>query len=433
MRPSTRPRSAETARVLTRWRGMGAVIAVAFYSLFFSAHLTFQETPIYVRDGLIFSARTQTIFNNLVAERTGYHRSISAQHPGFVVLHQPLASLFTQGWSLLGQDQASARKHGVAVLTCLAGALSVVMIYHTLLWSGMATLRAILLSMIFGASTCVWIMAPLPEVWTFTGLSIVSLVAATVRGSLLHPAWHIAASVYAMSCFAGNLIPCLIMATTRCAEDLYQQGRFNPRPLIICLIAFTLSFGLANIQQAVYPNSSPLPKSWKEWQSLNTGWKASRETQALVAREVFVSNIVAPPFVTTQVDVTRSKVVISRPIWAALDLRKGVSTGWLLILSLAFAGLVWRAQIEPLTLGVIAILMWSIASIGWYGSQDTLLLHACRWTGLVVVAAGLGLERALAHWSKLSTPVTFFLAIFVSALITRNWMFIQEVAAMPGK
>lgn len=416
-----------------RWRGMGAMLAIAFYSLFFSAHLKFHETPIYIRDGLIFGAKTQTVFKDLTAGRTEDHRGISALHPGFLLLHQPAAQLFTQGWQTLGQDVSSARKHGVAVLSCIAGALAVVMIYHTLLWAGSATLRAVLLAMIFGASTCVWIMSPLPEVWTFAGLGIVGLIAVTARGSLAHPAWHLLASVYAISCFVGNIIPCLIMATTRCAQDYQQEARFNPRPLLITLIAITLSFGIANVQRVIYPASTPLPQSFQEWQNLNTGWEASRETQALVAREVFVSNIVAPPFVTTEMEVSRPKVVLSLPLWQMLDLRRGVSAGWLLILAIAFAGLVWRAQIEPFTLGVLGVLMWSIAAISWYGNQDTLLLHACLWTGLVVIAVGLGLERALTHWVALTSPLTFFLAIFLSAQITRNWIFLQQVAAMPGQ
>jgi len=35
------------------------------------------------------------------------------------------------------------------------------------------------------------------------------------------------------------------------------------------------------------------------------------------------------------------------------------------------------------------------------------------------------------HWKSLSLPITFFIAIFLSALITRNWIFLQEIAQMP--
>jgi EamA domain-containing membrane protein RarD len=105
----------------------------------------------------------------------------------------------------------------------------------------------------------------------------------------------------------------------------------------------------------------------------------------------------------------------------------------LLILALAFAGLVWRAQIDPFTLGITVILIWSIVALSWYGSPETLLLHACLWTGIVVIAVGLGLERALSHWQHLGKPLTLFLAIFVSALITRNWMYLVEVTRIPGQ
>lgn len=46
---------------------------------------------------------------------------------------------------------------------------------------------------------------------------------------------------------------------------------------------------------------------------------------------------------------------------------------------------------------------------------------------------GLGLERALRQWRFISKPVTLFLAIFVSTLITRNWVFLSEVAGIPGR
>ena len=72
---------------------MGAILAVAFYSLFFSAHLKFQNTPIYVRDGLIFGAASKSVFMDLTTERQGAHSQISVLHPAFTLIHQPLAQL----------------------------------------------------------------------------------------------------------------------------------------------------------------------------------------------------------------------------------------------------------------------------------------------------------------------------------------------------
>jgi EamA domain-containing membrane protein RarD len=84
-------------------------------------------------------------------------------------------------------------------------------------------------------------------------------------------------------------------------------------------------------------------------------------------------------------------------------------------------------------LGLIATLIWSISIVSWYGTQERLLVHACLWTPIVVMIIGLGLERALRQWRFISKPVTLFLAIFVSTLITRNWMFLSEVAGIPGR
>jgi hypothetical protein len=412
---------------------MGALLAAVFYSLFFAAHLKFQDTPIYVRDGIIFGAATQSVFQDLSTGRLGAHDKISALHPAFTLWHQPPAQLMIKGWQFIGKDPSSAQKHGIAILTCLAAALSVVMVYHTLLWSGSSTMHSVLLAMTYGAGTCALIMAPLPETWLFAGLGVAALIAVTARGALAHPAWHIAAATYAMSCFIGNIIPCLIMAMTRCAQDRLQFGSFHARPILITLAACALTFGLATVQRQIYPGSAPLPKSLEQWQELQSDWEATRETQALVAREVFVSNIVAPAYASIEPDRTRNKVVLQSPAWSALDLQRGLSAGWLLILALAFAGIVWRAQIEPFTLGVIGVLIWSIATVSWYGRQDHLLLYACLWTSVVVIAVGLGLDRALQHWQKLNVPVSLMLGIFVSALVSRNWLFILDVAAAPGR
>lgn len=433
LRPPQRQRPVGTAAVIMRWHGLGALLAVAFYSLFFSAHLKFENTPIYIRDGIIFGAQTQSVFLDLSTERSGDHGRVNALHPAFTLIHQPLAQLFTRGWGLLGQPPAQAARHGVATLTCLVGALVVVMVYHTLLWAGAPGLRAALMAMAFGAGTCAWIMAPLPETWLFAGAGAAAMAAVTARGPLAKPVWHLLAAVYAISCFVGNIIPCLIMALTRCAQDRGQTGSFSLRPLLTVLVAVTLAFGLANLQRELYPRSAPLPRSWAEVQALRSGWQASADTAPLLAREIFISNIVAPSQFTAVPDKSRSKIVLNDPGWSSLGLRHGLSGGWLLLLALAFAGIVWRAQMEPLALGLIAVLVWSITTVSWYGSQDRLLVHACQWTPLVVIVAGLGLERALQHWRVIAVPVTFFLAIFVSALITRNWMFITEVAAIPGR
>lgn len=408
MRSSVHSHHRRIAPVQTRWRGMGTILALAFYSLFFSAHLKFQNTPIYVRDGLIFGAASKSVFMDLTMERQGAHSQISVLHPAFTLIHQPLTQLFVLGWQALSMSESDSKKHGVAVLTCLAAALSVVMVYHTLLWCGCANLRAMMLAMIFGASTCVWIMAPLPEVWIFAGLGILGMVSITARGQLAHPGWQMAVTTYAICTFVGSLIPCLILAMTCFAQSRATTGQFRPQSLLIPLMSVTVSFGLANLQREVYPNSKPLPKTWAEWITLGKGWDASRETQALVAREVFISNIVAPPYVTTRCDKTRLKITVSAPIWSVLDLRRGLSGGWLLILALAFAGLVWRAQIDHFTLGITVVLMWSIVALSWYGSPENLLLHACLWTGIVIIAVGLGLERALSHWQHLGSPLTLF-------------------------
>ncbi len=425
MPPPTRHKPDRAATVLTRWRGMGAMLAVAFYSLFFAAHLKFNETALYVRDGLILGARGQTVFNDLTTDIGDDHTGISPMHPAFTLLHQPVAQLLIKGWSALGNDPSNARKHSVAALTCLAGALAVVMIYHTLLWAGSTTFRSILVAAIFGASTCVWMVAPLPEIWIFVGLGIVGLIAVTARGSLVHPLWHLLATVYAISTFAGSLIPCLIMALTRCAQERAQSEHYRPQPILITLIAITISFGLANVQREIFPHSAPLPKTWQECRALNSGWQATPETMTLVAREVFLTNIVAPAPVSTPAETT-----LNLPLPSKQQLHRGVSGGWLLIIALAFTGLIWRARLEPLMLGTATVLMWSIAALACYGQPETLLLHASLWTGLIVIVTGLGLERALTHWSWLTKPVTLMLMLFVSAQLVWNWLYIQDVAAL---
>ncbi|TDU64554.1 hypothetical protein EI77_04004 [Prosthecobacter fusiformis] len=430
MRASTYVHASRTSRVITRWRGMGAILAVAFYSLFFAAHQQLQDTPIYVRDAVIFGAETQTVFRSLTASRMDDHRSISAEHPAFILLHHAPAQLLIRGWEYLGQDNNRARKHGIALLTCLAGALIVVMVYHAMLWNCVASLRAILLAMACGAGPCLWLTAPLPEVWIFAGLGVATLAAVSARGSLA-PWWlHTLVATYAMSCFVGSIIPVILFAIARCAHDSTQQQRFTPQPLLIALAAVTLTFGLANLQRIIYPLSAPLPPSLLTWKIQEAPWSANRENAGRVAREVFLSNLVAPSSVATEPDSgfgNRRRVILPEASWSRLDLQKGIGAAWFLLLALAFAGLVWRAQLDPFSLGIVAIIVWNIAVLPWYATPDRLLLFACLWTPAVVIATGLGLERSLDHWPKIKFPITILLAAFVAAQITKNWMFIQDV------
>lgn len=433
--PPVRKRAAlsRTTQALVRWRGMGAMLVVAFYSLFFAAHLRFQGSPIYVNDGVFFGARTQTVFNDLIMDRKGEHRGVSAAHPAFTLLHQPVVFAFSKAWELLRQSTNSARKHGVASLTCLVAALTVVMVYHSLLWGGVASLRAILLAVIYGSGTCAWIMAPLPETWIFSGLGLALLAAVAAKGYLA-PWWlNLLAAVYAMSCFVGNAVPVLIFALARCAQDTAQNGRFTARPLLVALAAATLTFGLANAQRMLYPLSQPLPTSLAEVkEAFKPRWEARPETPALIVRETLLSNIVAPVTVTTQDVKGRATVTLAPLDWTKLGLHQGVAAAWLLLLVLAMAGLFSGGKLEPLHLALMCILVWSVAALPWYGSEQGLLLNACLWTPVVVVLTGLGLERILVRWSALTVPLVFLLAAFVAALITRNWAFLQDVAGARG-
>ncbi|HRK17021.1 MAG TPA: hypothetical protein PK490_22255 [Prosthecobacter sp.] len=421
------------AQVLARWRGMGALLAVAFYSLFFAAHRQLQETPAHVRDAVIFEARSQSVFLALTEPRERDKRGIGAEHPAFVLLHQPPVQLLMKGWLALGLDLNSARKHGVAMLTGAAGALSVVMVYHALLWSGIGRMRALMLAAVHGAGTGTLMMAALPEVWIFAGMSVAALAAVTARGALA-PWWlHLAAAAYAVSCFIGSVIAVVLFGLVRCAQDTALNRRFTPGPLLVTLAALTLAFGLANTQRAVFPLSPPLPEDLLSWRVRDAGWPAGESLPGRVTREIFLTNLVAPPMPVTRSDPggTRSArriVVLDDADWSRMDWQKGVGGGWLLLLALACAGLCWRARLDPYALGILAALAWTVAALAWHGSPGRLLLHACLWTPLVVIAAGLGLERALEHWPRLRWPVALLLAAFLAAQVTRNWAFLQQVA-----
>lgn len=430
MRQSTYIHASRTEGVIARWRGMGAVLAVAFYSLFFATHQRLVDTPIYVQNQLLFGAETHSIFTSLSAERQGDHSQIRAEHPAFTLWHHVPAQLLTEGWQRLGLGSIHAQKHGIALLTCLAGALTVVMVYHALLWSGAGTLTSILLATACGAGPCLWLTAPLPEVWIFAGLGVAALAAMTARGPY-SPWWlHLLVATYAMSCFVGSIIPVFILALVRCARESSLHQRFVYQPLLIALAAVTLTFGLANLQRVIYPLSAPLPSTLAGWKMEEATWSRDRQNAGRVAREVFLTNIVAPQTVLAQpnpAQPNQRQITLAEADWTRLNLEKGLSAAWLLLLALSFAGLIWRAQLDPFALGIIGIIIWNIAALPWYGSPDKLLIHACLWTPAVVIAAGLGLDRSLEHWPKLRIPVIFLLIAFVTAQITRNWMFIEEV------
>ncbi len=427
------------SRILTRWRGLGAMIGVAFFSLFLSAHHLFSDHAAYVKDGLLFGARTQTVFGDLTAPALADHRGISPQHPAFTIIHQPLAQLFIEGLAACGQPLNYARKHGVALLTCLAGALSVVLVYHALLWTGMTWLRSLLFASVYGAGTAAWLASALPEVWIFAGLGVAFLAFTTAKGELA-PGWlHVLAQAYALGCFLGNIVPLFLLTCARCAQDRSGRFRLSFRPLLWPVIAITVAFALANAQRRVYPQSQPLPMA-RLWNGdlfrMDTAAWPAEATAGRTAREAFIANFVAPNAVVASdpaAATSRSphrQVQLEDAAWTRLDLHKGLAAAWCLILILALAGLIWRAQIDAYTLGILASLMWTLLALPIYGSPQTLLLHACLWSPLVVIAAGLGVERSLEHWRRLTLPVTVLLLVFISAQIFRNWWFLTQVAKL---
>jgi len=310
-------------------------------------------------------------------------------HPLFVLLLNPLGFAVRAGLRLLGVE-ASGRVAAIAL--CAAAGGGGVAIFSVLLRGlGLASLRVVLWSLVFGLSASQFVFGSLPESWIFSGLSLLVLFALGTR-----PRPPRDGLVVAGTAAFGMAVTNLAAAVLVRARWLVSEGRVGrlvgglARYLLLVLLATAL---LSALQSVVYPGASPFyradPLAREDRQSFVRNFELAERTGDLLAH-LFFFDLTAPRLLVTETGTPRTTVDFPDPSLAALRPEGAVhAVLWTALLFLAGWGLL-RMR-EPLPL---ALLLWLALQAALHLAFGTsLFLYSCQWTFAVVALVAVGTDR----------------------------------------
>lgn len=436
--------AAVRARVSRRWRGLGAILWVAFYSLYFAAHVRLADTVVYLKDDALSSARTALVFTDLITDRADERRLTGLEHPLFTLFHQPAAQLAIRGWEKLSQDTNSARKHAVAVLTSGAAALTVLLLYHTLLWTGVSMARSLLFASAQGGSTMAAVWASVPEVWVFCGLGLVAMLWAVARAERGRW-WELPlACVYAIGCWVWLVVPAVGLVFVAAFRERRLSSWFGRVFSAVgsLVVMGSVLMALNTLQRVLYPRVGPVfsAEAFSE--------EATRVSEAVrakdwtaqegkeLAQQVLFSSMVGPETVRTEKALgeagpVRRSVSFQKDQWLQMDFHHAVWAAWALVLVLGCAGLLGMVRQQPsMLLVLVGVLGFGVAILVGYRPELERSLFWGLVTPALVAVAGIGLEGAVRFWRALALPLGLLMVVFVAAQMTRNWQLVVELDSM---
>ena len=427
------------AKLHRRWRGMGALIFMVFYSLFFSVHTELSKTTIFLKDHVVFSADTASVYADLSGPGDAAGSRGTGEASSFLLLHRVPIKLLTYLWSRASSDERMAAKHAVATLQGIAGALMIVFAYHLLLWSGLNTWNASLFAAVLGCSTTTMVFTAIPQTQIFSMLGITAMLTSMARGK--HARWweFSCAALYSVLCSHWNLIPAMILALVRGVHRWRVSGSYKPIPAVLGSVSFLALFAIGGmmLQSWLYPRASQMDA----FDVARSSWTTLRQVQERAAttpwiariQDVFVTNIV-PPTATMLDDSTAGERKTRRTVslldeeWFVLDFRHAIWAGWLLLVLLGLSGLSAAAEHAGVATGALLVLGWQVLFYGALENPGERLLHSFAWTPLVVALVGVGVGRSLEKFKGLNVPVAVLLLAFVGVQGTRSYRFIHEIA-----
>lgn len=416
----------QAARIHRRWRGVGMALFVAFYSFFFAMHLKLEKSNLYLKDNSVLPTNTASFFNDLVLPREHAGAGGTGRGTAFLLLHHAPARLLVAAWKPFS-DESAARKHALATLTASAGAMTVVLLYLTLMWSGMARLRAAVVAGILGGTTAMNVVAVLPLPQVFSTLGLMAVLAAVARGRSGRWWEFPLAAVYALCCSPWNAIPVALMGLVSGARAFRGGGGVRPVLGLLgsALMLALLVFGAVKMQAWLYPRTA------MAWPDLVENWQqtfaqaVTQPTNGNAFQEEgrdLVSKMVHGPMIENVLRRLESPT----GTWGLVPL-------WALMILLALIGLLGAIRHSPLP--IVAALL----TLGWYlwfygtsfSSMERLLKYSLS-TPFLVFLVGIGLEQHVKGWNWLRWPVTCLLTIFLVLLFLHNVPFIAGFAG-PGR
>lgn len=408
----------QAAQIHRRWRGLGLVLFVAFYSFFFSQHLKLEKSALYLKDQSVLPADTASFFNDLVLPKEQAGTGGTGQGSAFLLLHHPPARLLTAVWKPFS-DESTARRHAVATLTASAGALTVVLLYLTLMWSGVGRLRAALVAGILGGSTAMSLIAvfPLPQV--FSALGLMAVLAAVARGRSGRSWEFPLAAAYALGCSPWNAVPVVLIGLVSGLRAF--RGGGGVRPLIGllggALVLALLVLAAMKTQAWLYPHTAmTLPALVDSWQETfaRAFTPVTSADGGEEARGPVLTVIHGPVFA----NVLRRLVDPTDASWA-------VPEAWALLLLLALIGLLGAIRRAPVPI-VAALLSWAWHL--WFHGTPLAFMACLPGTPFLIFLVGIGMEQYGKWRARLRWPVTCLLTVFLILLLLHNAPFIDALA-----
>jgi hypothetical protein len=441
--PPNEPEPIIHARVKRRWKGLGLVLFVAFYSLYFAAHVRLSDSFVYLKNDSLSSSQTAAVFGDLITGFSEEKTVDESLHPLFVILHQPVCQVAILGWERLQQDTNSARKHAVATLTAGAAALTVTLLYQTLLWTGVAMWRAALFACVQGASTMAAVWAAVPEVWVFAGLGLTAMLWAVARGE--NGRWweFPLATVYAVGCFFWSVVPALslvfVIAFRGARWPAWMARLLGALGTAVLVLSLLLMLGKA--QEVLYLRVGPAFSQESLVGLVAEGREAMAQTPdgdwlRRVAQTGVFSSVVAPEptLVSSERQSTglpRRSVSFQDDRWLQMDFHHAVWGEWTLLLVIGLAGLPVACRHHPaMSTALLAALGFTLVILVWFRPELERALFAGIVVPPLVAVFGLGLEGATRVWRKLAFPLTVLLAVFFAAQATRNWQLVLELDSL---
>lgn len=425
----------QAAQLHRRWRGIGPMLFAIFYSLFFAAHLKLEKTAVYLKDDVVLSAKTAAFFTDLTSEPAEAGSRGSGQGSGFLLLHHHPARVLAVVWLLFSDSPGAAARHAVAVLTSAAGALTVVLLYLTLMCCGVARLRAVLFASVLAVSTAVGLFAALPQLQIFSALGLMAALAAVARGRAAFWWEFPAAAFYACCCSLWNVIPVLLLVLVGVVRDCRAGGSVRPlfSGFISAVLLLLVALGAMKLQSWAYPGSGAVSTAAVLSESMGTLNQASRQAAdvswAARMQDVLFANVIAPSVTAAEMaDSGRRVFTLAEEHWLEMDVQHGIGAVWLLLLLLGLIGLPWAMRSNATAVAALLFGGWLVLFYGSLEVPGERLLYSALWTPAVIVLVGLGVEQPLRRWSWLQWPVMAVLGVFLVLQSGHNGLFIAEIA-----
>lgn len=447
----------QAADLHRRWRGLGPLLFVLFYSVFFAVHLKVERSMVYLKNDMVLSAGTATFYNDMAAPADQAGAGSTGKGTAFLLLHHPVARLAIAAWTPFADSQSSARRHGVATLTAGAGALTVVFLYLALMWSNVSRLRAALLACVFGISTAGLVFSVLPQPYIFGAMGLMAALATVARGQS-GSWWEFPlAALYTACCSFWHIIPLLLLALVRGARA--SSGGSDWQPVVQSFVSVVLlavaTLGAMKAQGTFYPQTKGLDA--KELlqgmrDSLGRGSMRTGEVQwGAKVQDVFFANVAAPTLLPAAPDAAAAaatttdaapapasgatvqlgpveQVRQSEQPWFMPNMQYGIWAVWLALLLAGLLGLPMALRDEDAVLAALLVALWFVWLDGVMAPADARLLHSVLWTPAVIYLIGVGVEQHVGRWSWLRWPVGVLLVVFLALETQRNIAFMDQIA-----